>query len=213
MYRRNIVIFFSLLVATMKSAYSNSSTWNIEFFLGDANNQPSKVTVRQKGYPEASKTARWSTKPLVPAPYYSLRVGRWERNKSIELEMLHHKIYMENTDEIFNQYDSTFGFNFFFLNRGWRVHPNIILRLGVGPVVSHPVNRIRGQRYSSDVVYNLVGIGAQTTIQFRQSISESFYFTQEIKLTYGTAELPIENGTSFVTNTALHGLVGIGYEF
>ena len=203
-----------LLSFTVQNVFAEDAIkWSMELLSGNAHNLPSRVTVKQKGYPEASKMAHWGTRPMVPAPYYSFRVGRWEDNKSIELEMLHHKIYMENTDEIFNQYNSTFGFNFFFLNRAWRVHDNTILRLGFGPVVSHPENMIRGQKYTSDVVYNLVGAGAQGSLQFRQNISKHFYFTQEIKVTYGMAELPIANGTSYVSNTALHGLIGLGSEF
>lgn len=206
-------ILFLIYLISINSYAQNSNTWNIELFTGDAYNLPSKVTVRQNGYEEASKTAKWSTRPMEPAPYYSLRLSYWEDGKSIELEMLHHKIHMENTDEIFNQYDSTFGFNFFLLNRGWNIYQGVILRLGLGPVVSHPVNTIRGQRYSSDVVYNIVGFGGQGAIQFKQDINEDIYFTQEFKLTYGNAEIPIENGTSFVSNTAFHGLVGLGMNF
>lgn len=201
-----------IILLTIKTAYAQNS-WNIELFGGNAHNLPSKVTIKQDGYKDASKTARWSTRPLESAPYYSFRVGYWKNKKAIEIEMLHHKLHMENTDEIFNQYDSTFGFNFFFINRGWKILSWMKLRLGVGPVVSHPVNRIRGQRYSNDVVYSIVGIGTQGAIQFSQSISKNWYFTQELKLTYGEAEIPIENGTSFMSNTAFHGLIGFGYKF
>lgn len=190
-----------------------SSYWTMELFIGDAYNLPSKVTVRQKGYSDESKIANWTTKPFEPAPYYSYRIGYWENNKSIEVEMLHHKLHMTNTDEVFNQYDSTFGFNFFLLNRAWLTYSGIVLRVGVGPVVSHPVNRIRGQQFSDDVVYKIVGVGTQGSVQFIQAISKQFYFTQEIKITHGRAEIPIENGTSFMTNTAFHGLIGLGAKF
>jgi hypothetical protein len=210
-----IILFFftsyNLVLADTKS--TTPSLWNVEFFLGNAHSLPSRVTVRQKGYPEESKIAHWSTRPTEPAPYYSARVGLWKDNQGWDVEMLHHKLYMNNTDAVFNNYRSTFGFNFFFLNRGWRVHPNIILRFGLGPVISHPVNTIRGQQYTDNVTYKLVGAGTQVAAQFRQTIYKGLYLTQEIKTTYAMARLPIANGRSYLTNLAFHGLVGLGVEF
>ena len=90
--------------------------WRIEGFLGDAYNFPTELTIKQEGYPEIKKQAKWSTRPLKPAPYYSLRVAKWEEGKSWEVEMLHHKLYLDNTDSEILDYRSTFGFNFFFVN-------------------------------------------------------------------------------------------------
>lgn len=204
---------FLILIICVLFYQTATASWVVELFTGSAYSLPSQVTVRQEGYPTASKTAIWSTRPLEPAPYYSFRVGYSEEDKIWDLEMLHHKLYMDNTDHIFNDYRSTFGFNLFLLNRGWKLSPNVITRLGVGPVVSHPINTIRGKTYTDDVTYKLVGIGTQASIQFKQNIYDKLYFTQEIKTTYAIANLPINGGDSSLTNLALHGLFGFGYDF
>lgn len=185
----------------------------LELFGGSAHSFPSEVTVRQKGYPEVSKVAQWSTRPLEPAPYYSARIGWWSESSAWEVEMLHHKIYMDNTDNIFVNYRSTFGFNMFLLNRAYELTPYLIVRYGIGPVVSHPINNIRGKEYSSNVVYHIVGASAQGAIQSRQKIINNLYVTQEAKITYAFANLPISDGDSSVTNLAIHGLIGLSYDF
>ncbi len=205
-----LLIFLFLLVFQNHA----SANWYSELFTGDAYSVPSKVTVRQNGYPEASKTAKFSTRPTEPAPYYSFRIGFWQDDKSgLDVEMLHHKLYMDNTDEIFNEYKSTFGFNLFLLNKGFRISPSFVFRLGIGPVVSHPINTIRGQTYTDDVVYKLVGLGSQASLQFKQRLFNNLYLTEEIKTTYAVANLPIANGDSSLSNLAFHGLIGFGYDF
>lgn len=202
-----IILLFSLIATT---AYS--SEVRLELFTGTAFSLPSEVSVRQDGYPEVSKTAHWSTRPLEPAPYYSARIGLWEEERGIEIEMLHHKLYMDNTDEVFRNYRSTFGFNFFLLNKAWQLE-SFILRAGVGPIISHPINNIRGQEYTSSVTYKLVGAGTQVALQGRQKLYKKLYITEEAKITYGFANLPISGGDSSLTNTAFHILVGLSYSF
>lgn len=189
------------------------SQWRLEGFLGDAYNFPTELTIKQEGYPEIKKQAQWSTRPLKPAPYYSLRVAKWEEGKSWEVEMLHHKLYLDNTDSEIFDYRSTFGFNFFFVNKAWVIHPYFILRFGGGPVISHPISNIRGYEYTDEVSYKLVGVGIQGAIQSRQEIINNLFFTQETKITAATANIPIAKGESHLTNYAIHLLAGFSYDF
>lgn len=205
-------ICFLLLVFLITSpAYSRD--FRLELFTGTAFSVPSDVTLRQEGYPEIKKTAHWSTRPLEPAPYYSVRIGLWEEDRAWELEMLHHKLYMDNTDDVVRNYRSTFGFNMFLFNRSLQVNDYLILRAGIGPVVSHPINNVRGQEYKSSVTYKLVGAGTQISIQGRQKIYKKLYLTEESKITYAYANLPISGGDSSLTNLALHLLVGLSFDF
>lgn len=120
---------------------------------------------------------------------------------------------MDNTDDVFVKYCSTFGFNMFLVNRAVEVNPYLILRGGIGPVISHPINNIRGQEYDSKVVYHLVGASTQGSAQIRQKLTDNLYLTEEFKITYAFAKLPIAGGDSSVTIFALHGLVGLSYDF
>lgn len=185
---------------------------------GTAYSLPSQVTIFQDRQANLTFRAEWSNETFRQAPYYALRLGGWTENSGWEFEHVHHKIVLTNNPPEVQAFKATFGFNLFLLNRGWDLKW-FILRVGMGPVVAHPITTVRGLVYNSAVggilgtTYFLVGAALQLSFQRRFHLGDHFYFAVEGKLTAAYADLPVVDGTSHVPNLALHALAGVGYLF
>ena len=66
--------------------------------------------------------------------------ARWE------LELVHHKLYLQNPPPEVQAFQITHGFNFITLNRRWPVY-GFGLRAGAGIVLAHPQTTIRGRAF------------------------------------------------------------------
>lgn len=189
----------------------------IEAFGGSAYNLPTPLSIYQSGEAAFTVNARYGTHPYAAgaAPYYSARLGFWNKSDGIELEMLHHKLYLENPPAEILRYTITFGYNMFFVNYAWDLSW-FILRVGLGPVITHPTNNIRGQAYSGTGLlglYQFSGIANQVSFARSFWLAKWFFLTLEAKFTSAYAVVPIANGISTAPNFAVHGLGGIGFQF
>lgn len=190
----------------------------IEGMMGTAYSFPSTLSIYQENQPTLRFRGTWSNEPLSPVPYYSFRVGGWTESSGWEFEHLHHKVVLNNNPPEVQSFKATFGFNLFLINRAWDLGW-FILRVGVGPVIGHPITTVRGQPFNSvqgglmGTTYYLVGAGAQISVQRRFYLGDHFFLSVEGKVTAASANLPVANGTSEMPNTALHGQAGLGYRF
>jgi hypothetical protein len=208
-------LLFVLLLGIAPRAHAR---FLAEGFLGTAYSLPSQVTIFQDSQPNLSFRATWSNETFKQAPYYTVRVGLWSETSGWELEQLHHKIVLNNNPSEVQAFKATFGFNMFLFSRAWDVKW-LILRVGVGPVIAHPITTVRGQVYNHSVggilgtKYHFVGAGMQLSVQRRFYLNKGFFLSAEGKLTLAFANLPVVNGTSHVPNVAVHLLGGLGYKF
>lgn len=134
-----------------------------------------------------------------------------------ELEVVHHKLYLRDAPSEVQHFEVTHGYNLILLNRvahagRWAA------RVGVGAVVAHPENDVRGRRLDSDRGglgggYYLSGIAGQAAGSHRVPIGRGFALVGERRLTAAYARVPIEGGCAAVPNVAVHGLIGIGYSW
>lgn len=77
------------------------SRWSFELHGGEVYNVPMPLTISQDGYPDVKLTARYNTEPFRLPVYWNMRLARWQSNKMWEVEVIHHKLYLENrTSEI-----------------------------------------------------------------------------------------------------------------
>lgn len=137
----------------------------ISFYTGVSHTLPTRITIDQAGYPRTTiENVRFVNKPFVSPPYYGVRY-RWDWPSRVgaldragaELEFVHFKIYYESGDDpgaVIQRFDVTDGLNLFYLNaigvKSLGEGLELIGRLGVGPVISHPETEVRHQKKGRD---------------------------------------------------------------
>jgi hypothetical protein len=161
--------------------------------------------------------ARYSTRPFADSPYYSYRLGVGGRDGSIEAEMLHHKLYLENPVPPIDGLEITHGYNLPTINvagpgDGWQ------LRVGLGIVVAHPEGRVAGRPVDASRSflgggYQIAGITTQVALGRRYALGRGRVaptVAPEMKLTGSWASMRFGEGRLMVPNLALHVLGGLG---
>jgi hypothetical protein len=203
-----IVFSFSALLA--------QPHWSVELQGGGVYNLPMPLIIRQNGFQDIKLTARYSTEPFTLPIYYDLRFSRWQNGKSWELEMIHHKLYLDNTTQEVQKFNISHGFNILFVNRGIEVN-SFRYRAGVGMVIAHPESRIRGQEFGSstddnDLGYFLSGPALNVAAGRPFYLGEKFFINAEAKTTMAYSSIKIAQGRADVYNISFQLLLGAGMD-
>jgi hypothetical protein len=212
----NLVPAFATAAMAAASAAAQEARWTLEALGGSAASVNTTLTVRQEGEPEIQISAHWATRAFQQPIYWAVRVGRGSPRGGWELELMHHKIYLENTTPEVTQFEITHGFNMATIQRTW-IRGGWILRAGAGAVIGHTQSRVRGlsSGRGGDEVdrYELAGPAFQIGVGRRFFVTRHFFGTVEGKATYGYAKVSISRGEATTGNFAFHGLFGIGGAF
>jgi hypothetical protein len=209
-----------MLPSARLQAQCTRGAWTAEAFTGSAWHLPIPLVV---DLPEehARLRARYNTRPFADAPYYSYRLGHtWTSGRAVEVEMLHHKLYLENPRPPVERFEVTHGYNLPTVNvvwpaSGWQ------LRFGLGLVVAHPEGRIAGRAVSGGRTllgggYHIAGVTAQVAFGRRYVLWGSrvaMTAAPEVKLTASWARIPLQRGHLSVPDVSLHALGGLGVRF
>ena len=167
---------------------------------------------------QARFRARYSTRPFADSPYYSYRGSLSGRDGSVEAEMLHHKLYLQNPSPPIDRLEITHGYNLPTINLagpgdGWR------FRVGLGLVVAHPEGRIAGRPISAGRTflgggYQIAGITTQVAVGRRYLLGRAqvaMTVAPEAKLTGSYARMRLDGGGRLLApNVAVHLLGGFG---
>lgn len=175
---------------------------------GAAHNAPSPLLIRQDGETVLDRNARLDTRSFDPPLYYTARAGRWDGPRAWELELVHHKVYLEDAPPGV-EFAVSHGLNFLLLNRARR-EGGWLWRGGLGPVIAHPETKIRGRTLKGGGYY-LSGAAAQLSLERRLTIWNLF-LSLEAKATLAWARVPVAGGHASLLNPAFHALVGVGCE-
>ena len=109
-------------------------------------NVPLPIVIRQSGQPDIRLTARFSTRPFADVPYYDVKVGIARNHWAYELELVHHKLYLDNRPPEVDAFEITHGYNPILVNvvrERWGVG----FRAGAGILLAHPETTVRGLRF------------------------------------------------------------------
>jgi hypothetical protein len=207
-----IVFALSILFTTSQA----QSIWSFELNGGEVYNIPMPLTIRQNGYPELKLTARYFTEPLTLPVYWDMRLGRWKNNKSWEFEVIHHKLYLENTTPEVQKFNISHGFNMLMVNRGFD-QKNFRYRAGAGIVLTHPESKIRDKEFGNttddwDMGYYISGPVVNLSISKPIRLSDRLFVNAEAKTTFAYGSVQVAEGHADVFNLAFHLLLGIGYD-
>lgn len=192
------------------------SSWHLSLGFGSAYSVPAPLTIRQAGEQDIRFTARFATKPFAEVPYYAVRIGRDAGPGAWEFELLHHKLYLANPPVQVQRFQMSHGYNFLLLNRMWRLSA-LDLRAGIGVVMPHPENTVRGLRLDEGggtlgTGWYFCGPGAQVALA-REMEFGRWSVGFEGKLTAAWTRVPVAHGSADLANVALHLLLVSGHQF
>jgi hypothetical protein len=186
----------------------------LQGFLGSSLSAPSPLSITQAGQPDLRFLAQWATKPLLETWYYAGRVGVWKGDRGWLLDFTHHKIYLTNGPAEVQKFSLTNGMNMFTLSRGFR-RGNLALALGAGPVITYPINRVRGEALEHGRGflggYFLSGGHLMASATRRFPVGEGFFLSLDGRVSASYVRVPVARGHASVPNVALHLHAGLGY--
>ena len=187
----------------------------LQAFLGSSVSAPSPLWITQQGQPDLDFTAHWATRPLLDTWYYAGRIGLWQANRGWLLDFVHHKIYLTNAPPEIQKFRITNGMNMFTLSRGFR-RGNLTYAVGAGPVITYPINRVRGQRLDSGRGfwggYFLSGATVVGSATRRFPLASGFFVSVDSRISATFVRVPVSDGHASVPNFALHLHAGVGYQ-
>jgi hypothetical protein len=188
-----------------------------EVFTGSAWSVPLPLTVDVSGR-RSRMIAHYGTRPFADAPYYSYRAGLERRDgAAVELEMLHHKLYMNDPRPPIDRLEITHGYNLPTANVTGPGH-DWQWRVGIGVVVAHPEGRVGGREIGGAKTalgggYHIAGITAQVAVGRRYRLAQGathLYAAPEAKVTASWARVTVDSIDLRIPNIAFHALGGFG---
>ena len=211
------ILLAALWLATWctPASATHSASWTLGLATGTAYNVPLTLRIEQAGEPALRMTARWATRPFRAPPYYAARIGWCAGQGGWELELIHHKLYLENSTAEVPHLEATHGYNYLLLNRVER-RGRLVWRLGAGALIVHLEGVARGQplRVGDGALgagYRLTGPAAQFGVGRPIDVGRSVFVSPELRLTGAYASVPLEDGRIVLPNLAVHATVGVGF--
>ena len=196
--------------------------FGFELSLGGAYNLNQDISITRDSHADIDFDASFDTHGLESPQYYSLRFKYQIKKKNMELEFIHHKLYVEeNLPDLLEKFEVSDGYNLLLINLVNTLSENINYRLGVGTVIIHPDIMIEGQtnyikggglipKIWTDG-YHWGGISTQASVFYNYGIKDNLSMNIETKLIYASASVPVVGGSFILPNLSIHFLVGISF--
>jgi hypothetical protein len=186
----------------------------LQGFLGSSESIPSRVTITQAGQPDIRATAHWDTRPFQDTWYYAGRIGVWKGQKGWFLDFTHHKLYWDDRPAAVQRFQITNGMNMLTVSRGFR-RGRFSYSFGAGPVITFPVNRVRGQWLGEGRGfwggYFLSGGNLMATGTRRFPLMDGVFLSLDGRASFSYVRVPVAGGHAAVPNFALHFHAGLGF--
>src|SRR6185503_8980073 len=78
---------------------------------GAAHSFGTTLTIEQSGKSPLEISANYETHSWKRAPYYSIRIGKWNQKSGWEVELIHHKLYLTNPQSPIDSFRITNGYS------------------------------------------------------------------------------------------------------
>ncbi len=213
------LISSALLLASLGLwARPAAAQWRLEGWFGDAYNVGTPLTIEQRGEPDLTIDADWSTRPWRPTWYYAARVAKWKGRSAWAFEYMHHKLYLDNPPPEVGTFRITNGVNNLLIERHWRLAGGWEVGLGAGPAFAVPISRVRGKVYSRGgggifkSHYELAGATALATVAHRVKLLPYVYGSFAVKSTLTHLDVNVADGRAHLNNVAVHFQYGISLQ-
>jgi hypothetical protein len=187
----------------------------LQAFLGSSVSAPSPLAISQQGQPGLDFTAHWATRPWLDTWYYAGRIGFWKGDRGWLFDFIHHKVYLTNNPPEVQKFRITNGMNMFVLSRGFR-RAKLTYAVGAGPVITYPINRVRGEKLESGRGflggYFLSGGTIMGSVTRRFPLTAGFFLSLDSRVSATYVRVPVADGHASVPNLALHVHAGVGFQ-
>jgi hypothetical protein len=206
-----LCFFFSI------TRYSHSQV-KIELLSGFIHNIKTPLNIQQNGYPDIKISAKYNSEPFRLPPYYDIRFSKWKNDRAWGIQFTHQKIYLDTEHPDVQRFSISHGLNELFILRMIKKN-KMIYHLGAGLIIAHPESTIRNMAFSEtggiylDKGYYLSGLCLSGTVGYNITIYKKLFLSLEARITGAWARVPVYDGHASVTNLALNGLFGLGWEF
>lgn len=211
-------LLFLVMSNSLVFPLNSQSNFSIECLPGGAVTLPSTLSIHQKGFSDINILAQYRHDNFLLPIYYSVRMGfSIIENLKVEIEINHLKIILQNKPTEIEEFSVTHGYNQIWINAAGNYH-GVIIRSGIGGVIAHPENTIRGEKYDESLGlfnqgYHLCGITSQLAAQRKFYMSKHFFLSFEVKLNAAYAKIPVAYGFAHTPIYAIHALFGTGITF
>ena len=181
-----------------------------QVFGGAPLNIPTGLTIHHEALGSVRHRATWVSRPVQQPFYWALRT-RWQRrDDGFELQLLHHKIYLQNNPESIDHLEITHGFNVLtvnYLRRSYPVQP----RLGIGVVIPDAESVVLGEFHQDG--YKIAGPALMVGAGWEHARGRHVLVAADAQFIAGWAAVDIAGGEARVRSLALHLLLGLGLGF
>lgn len=109
---KKLIVTIAFVIISFTTSHAQSH-WSFELHGGMVINVPLPLTISQQGFQKIHLTAHYYSEPFTLPIYYQARISRWQERRSWELEMIHHKLYLDNTTSEVPKFNISHGFNLF----------------------------------------------------------------------------------------------------
>ncbi len=218
--RKKLIMALLFFTGLSFSVLCQSVEWRFEVNGGAPVNIPLPISIYQDNEPDIRFTARYKSKAFTSPFYWVWRIGRWSNNKALEIESVHHKLYLINRPEEIHHFHISHGYNLLTINRAFEINllekHKAIVRAGAGIVLAHPENEVRGKRLDektgfAGLGYYISGPALNLSLAKRIDLGDHLYINIESKLNPSVANIPIADGHANVWNIHCALAFGIGW--
>lgn len=191
-----------------------TASYGFQAFVGAPLSLRTPLIVRQRGEPELRFRARWSTRPFDAPIYYGLGLFRRDRGREWALELVHHKLHLEEPPPEVERFSISHGYNLVVLSHGAELIRGAWVRLGAGAVIAHPESTVRGRTLAQTggpfgLGYHLAGPAVSAGLDGRLPLGDRYRIALGGRVTAAYADVPIADGRARVPNVAFHATAGV----
>ena len=213
--RALVLVFAGCLCASAGQARPRV---DVEFLTGVPLNLRTSFELAQEGFDELNFVGSYKTEPFRSPIYYAVRVGMASESCSWSIELLHHKVFLQDGPDEIESFSVTHGFNLLTVQRAWIVSPYRI-HAGLGAVVAHPESRVRGRKFDETrgalgSGYYFAGPALTSGVGRRFPVGgRRYFFSLDGRATLAPVKVPVAAGEAEFTNIAFHAMFGFGGSF
>lgn len=185
----------------------------IEILVGAPLNIETDLDIRQDGEETLDLDGGFRSEPFDMPIYWAVRISRETTDGGVGIELMHDKLFLEDPPDEVGDFVISHGFNLLTLQRAWRTGP-LIARAGLGVILAHPENEVRGRRLDeTDGIfgtgYHLTGPVGLGALGHRLRLSRRLAIATEVRVSVAPVTLPVAGGEATFTHLAAHLLVGV----
>lgn len=185
-----------------------AAQWRVSVGTGTGWNVPLPLTIEQSGAPTLALTAHWSTHPFDTPLYYVVRVERARGGGAWAVELVHHKLFLDEAPAEIQHLEISHGFNVVTAQRAWELRRGFAVRTGAGMIVAHPETIVRGRRQPrggwGERGYYVAGPTAQVGAGWATDVASKTRVGVETRLIGARASVPIADGRARLWNASVH---------